>query len=75
VQYIEKNACFWFLFCFEICGLLAFYALHSDMYNEDSRRFVHGLMQADVGWGMLPWFWWFIVVTCVFVGSSFGLWR
>jgi hypothetical protein len=55
--------------------LLAFYALHSDRYNEDSRCFVHGLMQAAVGGGMLPWFCLFIVVTCVFVGSSFGLWR
>ncbi len=66
---------FWFLFCFEICGLLAFYALHSDIYNEGSWCFVHGLMQAAVGGGMLPWFCLSIVLTCVFVGSSFGLWR
>jgi hypothetical protein len=63
-----------FLFWFEICGLLAFYALHSDMHKEGSRCFVHGLMQAAVGGGMLPWFCLFTVVTCVFVGS-FGLWR
>jgi hypothetical protein len=28
---------------------LAFYALHSDIYNEGSWCFVHGLMQAAVG--------------------------
>ncbi len=47
VQYIEQNA--FFLVSFLICGLLAFYALHSDMYNEDSWCFVHELMQAAVG--------------------------
>jgi len=68
----------WFLFCFEICGLLTFCALHSDMYNEDSRCFVHGLMQAAVG-GNAPlvlfvhcsnmcvrWFFLSKVLKCVF---------
>ncbi len=77
---------FLFRFWFEMCGLLAFYALHKDMYNEDSWCFVHGLLQAAVGrecsLGLfvhcsnmcVRWFFWSMALKCVLSVTVLWLW-